>query len=500
MAVADAETTTRSAVEYEPVIGLEVHVQVQTESKMFCACPARYADAPPNTVVCPICLGMPGVLPVMNQRAVESTILTALALNCEIPAFSKFDRKNYNYPDLMKGYQISQYDLPLSQDGWLEIPDPANPTGTRRLGITRVHLEEDTANLKHIRSATGETYSLMDCNRAGSPLMEVVGEPDIRTPEEAGAYLRQLRAIVRYIGVSTGNMEEGAMRCDANVSIRPKGQSAFGAKVEVKNMNSFRAVERAIAFEIERQKKVLEDGGRITQETRGWVEERGITVSQRSKEEAHDYRYFPEPDLPPLFIERPWVDEIRSRLPELPEPKRKRFMEQYGLSPQDAATLTGSRSLADFYEAAVNAGGAARAVANWMLRDVLRLLGTERIEIEASKLKPEHVAELITLIDGGQLSVRSAPEVLEETFRTGTAPATVVQEKGLTQVSDTGELEGVIDGVLAAPQNAKAIADYRAGKQSAVGFLVGAVMKETRGKANPGLVNQLLKQKLDALA
>jgi aspartyl-tRNA(Asn)/glutamyl-tRNA(Gln) amidotransferase subunit B len=482
-------------VEFEPTIGLEVHVQVQTESKMFCACPARYADAAPNSMVCPICLGMPGVLPVINQRAVEYTILTALALSCEIPEFSKFDRKNYNYPDLMKGYQISQFDLPFSRNGYLEIADPAEPSRTRRLGITRVHLEEDTANLKHVRDTSGESYSLMDCNRAGSPLMEVVGEPDIRTAEEAGAYLRQLRSIVRYIGVSTGNMDEGAMRCDANVSIRPKGQSELGAKVEVKNMNSFRAVERAIAFEIDRQTKVLADGGRIVQETRGWVEERGVTVSQRSKEEAHDYRYFPEPDLPPLFIERPWVEEIRSHLPELPEPKRRRFMSEHGLTPQEAGTLTASRSMADFYEAAIAAGGAPRAVANWVLRDVLRLLGGG--SIGESKLQPAHVAELIGLVDSGQLSVRSAPEVLEESFKTGTPPAQVVQEKGLTQVSDTGELEAIVARVLAAESSAKAVADYRGGKPSALGFLVGAIMKETRGKANPGLVNQLLKQKLD---
>jgi aspartyl-tRNA(Asn)/glutamyl-tRNA(Gln) amidotransferase subunit B len=293
-------------------------------------------------------------------------------------------------------------------------------------------------------------------------------------------------------------MEEGALRCDANVSIRPRGVTTLGAKVEVKNMNSFRSVERAIAFEIERQKQVLDDGGRIVQETRGWVEERGVTVSQRSKEEAHDYRYFPEPDLPPLFVDRGWIDEIRTRLPELPEPKRQRFVRQFGLSPQDAATLTASRALADFYEATIKAGAAPRAAANWVLRDVLRLLSAARIEIEASKLQPEHVAQLVTLIEGGQLSVRSAPEVLEEAFNTGHPPEHVVRDKGLSQVSDTAELEAIVDRVLAAPPSAKAVADYKSGKQSAAGFLVGAVMKETRGKANPGVVNQLLRQKLDA--
>src|SRR5438067_2992231 len=343
-----AERPAAAVVDYEAVIGLEVHAELLTASKMFCACSAQHAGAEPNTQVCPICLGMPGVLPAINERAIEFTVLTALALNCEIPEYSKFDRKNYNYPDLMKGYQISQYDLPLSRNGWLEIPDPADPAQTRRLGITRVHLEEDTAKLRHVRNAAGETYSLMDVNRAGVPLMEIVGEPDIRTPEEAGAYLRALRAMLRYIGVSTANMEDGAFRCDANVSLRPRGTSTFGAKVEVKNMNSFRAVQRALAFEIERQRDLLEDGGRIVQETRGWVEERGVTVSQRSKEEAHDYRYFPEPDLPPLAASREWVEGVRARLPELPEPKRRRFMAHYGLSAEDAATLTASRALADF--------------------------------------------------------------------------------------------------------------------------------------------------------
>ncbi|MBI3970319.1 MAG: Asp-tRNA(Asn)/Glu-tRNA(Gln) amidotransferase subunit GatB [Chloroflexi bacterium] len=486
-----------AGTDYEAVIGLEVHAQLLTDSKMFCACSARYAGAEPNTVVCPICLGMPGVLPVINSKAVDYTILTALALNCEIPEYSKFDRKNYNYPDLMKGYQISQYDLPLSRNGWLEIPDPQDATQTRRIGITRVHLEEDTANLKHVRSETGETYSLMDVNRSGVPLMEIVGEPDIRSSEEAGAYLRQLRAILRYIGVSTANMEEGAFRCDANVSIRPRGQQAYGAKVEVKNMNSFRAVVRALEYEIHRQREVLDSGGRIVQETRGWVEERGVTVSQRSKEEAHDYRYFPEPDLPPLFLSRDWVEDIRSRLPELPEPKRRRFMREYGLSADDASTLTATRALADYFVETIRQGAGARAAANWILRDVLRLLNASGTEVEESRLTPTHLADLIKLVDSGQLSVRSAPEVLEAVFNTGKPPQAVVKEKGLAQVSDVAELKTVVERVLAAPQNQKAIADYRAGKQTALGFLVGAVMKETRGKANPGMVNGLLRQKLD---
>jgi aspartyl-tRNA(Asn)/glutamyl-tRNA(Gln) amidotransferase subunit B len=494
--VEQASTPSEGLARYEPVIGLEVHAQLLTESKMFCGCAARYAGAEPNTLVCPICLGLPGVLPVINERAIEYTIMTALALNCDIPEFSKFDRKNYNYPDLMKGFQISQYDLPLSRNGWLEIPDPADPAATRRIGITRVHLEEDTADLKHVRDATGQTYSLMDVNRSGVPLMEIVGEPDIRSPEEAGAYFRQLRAILRYIGVSSGNMEEGALRCDANVSVRRRDQEGYGVKVEVKNMNSFRSVVRALQFEIERQSKLLDAGERIVQETRGWVEERGVTVSQRSKEEAHDYRYFPEPDLPPLVISREWVEAIRARLPELPEPKRRRFMAQYGLSPEEAATLTAARPLAEFYEQTVRLGAGARPVANWMLRDVLRLLNTSGVEIEHSKLTPAHLAELIALIESRQVSVRSGPEVLEEVFRTGAAPAAVVRDRGLAQVSDAGELEAVVEKVLADPANARAIQDYRGGRQNALGFLVGAVMKQTRGKANPGLVNQLLREQL----
>jgi aspartyl-tRNA(Asn)/glutamyl-tRNA(Gln) amidotransferase subunit B len=485
-----------AGVAYEPVIGLEVHAQLLTESKMFCGCSARYAGAAPNSLVCPVCLGLPGVLPVINERAVEFTVLTALALNCQIPEYSKFDRKNYNYPDLMKGYQISQFDLPLSQNGYLEIPNPAAPGETRRIGITRVHLEEDTANLKHERDVTGETYSLMDVNRSGVPLMEIVGEPDLRSPEEAGAYLRELRAVLRYIAVSTAHMEEGAFRCDANVSLRPVGSAAFGAKVEVKNMNSFRAVERALAFEITRQAEVLRAGGRIPQETRGWVEERGVTVSQRSKEEAHDYRYFPEPDLPPLFLTADWVEGIRARLPELPAPKRHRFGEEYGLSPQDAFTLTATRDLAGFYEATVKEGAAPRPAANWILRDVLRLVNAAGGELDSGRLSPTHLASLIKLVESGALTRATGTEVLEESFRSGADPAALVKEKGLTQVSDAGELDAIVEGVLADPKSQKAIADFRAGKENAVMFLVGAVMKQTRGRANANLVRDLLKRRL----
>jgi aspartyl-tRNA(Asn)/glutamyl-tRNA(Gln) amidotransferase subunit B len=488
-------TATAVATDWEAVIGLEVHAQLLTESKMFCACSSRYAGAPPNTLVCPVCLGMPGVLPVMNRAAVESTILTALALNCRIPEFSKFDRKNYNYPDLMKGYQISQYDLPLSESGWLEFPDPADPSRIRRAGITRVHLEEDTATLKHVRDASGETYSLMDVNRSGVPLMEIVGDPDLSTPDEAGAYLRALRQVLRYLGVSTANMDEGAFRCDANISLRPRGTSEFGRKVEVKNMNSFRSVVRALEFEIARQTEVLNAGGRIVQETRGWVDDKAITVSQRSKEEANDYRYFPEPDLPPVITTAVEVARIRARLPEMPDAKRARFVSEYGVTADVAETLTQSRGLANWFEEVARLSGNPRNAANWVVRDIMRILSTTGGEVDTLKIGPGHLAELIRLIDNGTISVRTAPEVLEEAVATGTMPAEIVQARGLGQVSDTDALAlAVAEAVTANP---KAVADYRAGKATAMGFLVGAVMKATRGKGNPGLVNELLKRQLD---
>ena len=488
-------TATAVATDWEAVIGLEVHAQLLTESKMFCACSSRYAGAPPNTLVCPVCLGMPGVLPVMNRAAVESTILTALALHCRIPEFSKFDRKNYNYPDLMKGYQISQYDLPLSESGWLEFPDPADPTQVRRAGITRVHLEEDTATLKHVRDASGETYSLMDVNRSGVPLMEIVGDPDLRTPDEAGAYLRALRQVLRYLGVSTANMDEGAFRCDANISLRPRGATEFGRKVEVKNMNSFRSVVRALEFEIARQTEVLNAGGRIVQETRGWVDDKAITVSQRSKEEANDYRYFPEPDLPPVITTAVEVDRIRSRLPEMPDAKRARFAADYGVTADVAETLAQSRSLANWFEEVARLSGNPRNAANWVVRDIMRILSATGGEVDSLKIGPGHLAELIRLIDNGTISVRTAPEVLEEAVAHGTMPAEIVQARGLGQVSDTDALAAAVAEAVAA--NPKAVADYRAGKATAMGFLVGAVMKATRGKGNPGLVNELLKRQLD---
>jgi len=485
-------------MEYETIIGLEVHVQLLTKSKMFCRCSADYASAPPNTHVCPVCLGMPGVLPTINKRAIEYAIMTALALNCTIPEHTRFDRKNYPYPDLMKGYQISQYDNPLSRNGWLSIEVDGK---TKRIRITRVHQEEDVAKLFHRSDPAGETYSLVDVNRAGVPLMEVVSEPDIRSPEEAREYLMKLRSILQYLGVSTGNMEEGSFRCDANVSIRPVGTTKFMPKVEVKNMNSFKAVYRALAYEVERQKKLAEEGRRLVQETRGWVEEKGVTVTQRSKEEAHDYRYFPEPDLPPLELSRKFVDEIRSRLPELPDARRDRFMSQYNLSRYDANLLTVSRAMADYFEtclkllpAGAGADKKAKTVANWLLGEFTRLLNATNIEINDAKVKPQHLVEMLDLIDKGTLSTKMAKEVFEDMFHSGKRASQVVQENGLAQISTTTELETIVGQVIAV--NSQAVADYKQGRETALKFLVGQVMKVTKGQANPQMVNELLRRML----
>jgi len=491
---------TSVATEYETVIGLEVHAQLLTKSKMYCSCSADYADSPPNTHVCPVCLGMPGVLPVINRQAVEYTIMTALALNCQIAEVSRFDRKNYPYPDLMKGYQISQYDMPFSHDGWMEIEVDGEE---KRVGITRVHLEEDVARLVHVQNEAGETYSLVDVNRAGVPLMEIVGEPDLRSPEEARQYLMKLRQILQYLGVSAASMEEGQFRCDANVSIRPHGSQEFLGKVEVKNMNSFRAVYKALAYEVERQRQVLEAGGRIEQETRGWIEDEGRTVSQRTKEYAHDYRYFPEPDLPPLTLAREWVEEIRARMPELPDAKKERFIHQYGLTEYEVNLLAETRAKARFFEeclASLAAEGEtgvrqrAKAVSNWMLGDFARLLNAANMEIDDALVKPEHITQMLDMMDSGIISGKIAKTVFEEMFQTGKLPHQIVEEAGLTQISASDELAAAVEEILAA--NAKAVRDYQSGKQEALRFLVGQVMRGTRGRANPDLVNQILRQKL----
>ncbi len=473
-------------MDYEAVIGMEVHAQLLTESKMFCRCSADYAAAEPNTHVCPICLGMPGVLPVINQKAVEYTIMTALALNCQIPEFSKFDRKNYFYPDLPKGYQISQYDLPLSRDGWLDIEVGGE---SRRIGIKRVHLEEDTAKLVH-----PDGHSLVDFNRAGVPLMEIVSRPDIRTPEEARQYLTKLRNILRYLGVNSGNMEEGAMRCEANISLRPRGRSELGTKVEVKNLNSFHSVKLALEYEIERQANMLEAGGRIEQVTMGWDEARGVTVVQRSKEHAHDYRYFPEPDLPPLVLSREWVEGIRARLPELPDARRNRFVEQYGLSRYDAEVLTAERPVADYFESCVQAYPDAKTVANWITGELFRLLKATDTGIEAVKITPNALAELLTLVEKDTISISIAKDVFAEMFEMGRPASQIVKEKGLAQISDVEELSRLVEQVIT--ENPGPVAEYLGGKEAILRFLVGQVMKATRGKANPQLVTKLLKEKL----
>jgi aspartyl-tRNA(Asn)/glutamyl-tRNA(Gln) amidotransferase subunit B len=485
---------TRVAAEYEVVIGLEVHSQLLTRSKMFCSCSTDYAYAAPNTHVCPICMGMPGVLPVINQQAIAYTIMTALALNCEIPLYSKFDRKNYPYPDLMKGYQISQYDIPLSKNGYLTIEHNGH---LKRIGITRVHLEEDTARLLH-----HDDYSLVDINRSGTPLMEIVSEPDLRSPEEARLYMQKLREILVYLGVSSGRMEEGSLRCDANISIRPMGQQELGVKTEIKNMNSFRSVERALAYEAQRQIELLRNGQAIHQETRGWVETRGITVPQRSKEYAHDYRYFPEPDLPPLLISRDWVEELREQLPELPDARRARYIDKYGLSAQDANVLTEDKALGDYFEQVLavsqtsNLKDRAKAVANLVLNDVVRLLKSNSISVTENPLSPSASASLLDLLEKERITGKQAKEVLEEAFATGKMPEVVVKDKGIEPpISDQSALERIVEEVIT--NNPKAANDYRAGKTNALQALIGRVMKQTRGQAKADSVRKILIEKLD---
>jgi aspartyl-tRNA(Asn)/glutamyl-tRNA(Gln) amidotransferase subunit B len=480
--------------QYETVIGLEVHVQLQTESKMFCPCSANYASAPPNTHVCPVCMALPGALPVINVGAVEKTVMTGLALHCTIPPAAVFARKNYHYPDLPKGYQISQYELPLCVNGWLEIETEAGSGSTsgKRVGITRAHLEEDTGKLMHENG-----YSLVDLNRAGVPLLEIVSEPDMRSPEEARAYLTRLQTILRYLRVSAADMEKGQMRCEANVSVRPVGQQAFGTKVEIKNLNSFRAVKDSLEYEVARQIARLEAGERVMQVTMGWDDEHGRTVVQRTKEEANDYRYFPEPDLPPLQLERAWIDEIATKLPELPDAKAARFVHDMGLEPRDAAVLADDRAVAEYFDAVVLGPGSPvqpRMAANWITGELFRLMNAAGTGIESVRIPPEAFAELLALPAAGKINQNSAKRVLDVMFETGRRAPDVVQELGLAQVSDTAALEAVVDAVLA--KYPGEIAKYREGKTSVLDWLMGQVMRESRGKANPGVVRELLAQKL----
>ena len=489
-------------MEYETVIGLEVHVQLQTQSKMFCSCRADYHDAPVNSRVCPVCLGLPGSLPVINKKAVEYTIMMGLALGCEIPGLTKFDRKNYPYPDLMKGYQISQYDMPLAMNGRLEITADGQDRCVR---VERVHLEEDVSKLQHVSGGNNDAHSLVDVNRSGVPLMEVVSHPDMRTPEEARSYLTKLHSIIQYLGVSTANAQDGSFRCDANISLRPFGQEEYGTKAEIKNMNSLSAVFLALNHEVERQRKVLDSGERVVQETRGWSEERGATYSQRSKEEAHDYRYFPEPDLPPLVVDQAWIEEIRAKIPQLPADRLKSFMDDYGLPEYDARLLTNSRAMADYFDQVAGfrltsgneSNKFAKNISNWMLGDLSRLLNLQNMEIEQSPVSPEHLVELIKLVDEGTVSVSMAKTVLEESFESGGSPAQIVREKRYTQISDSSAVESAVGEAIDA--NPQAVSDYMGGKETAAKFLVGQVMKITKGQAKPDLVNELVVAALENL-
>jgi aspartyl-tRNA(Asn)/glutamyl-tRNA(Gln) amidotransferase subunit B len=442
-------------------------------------------------------MGMPGVLPVINAAAVEATIRTGLALNCEIPERAKFDRKNYPYPDLMKGYQISEYDQPLCRNGYLDVEVEGKKT---RIRINRVHLEEDTARLLHRNDGTGDGYSLLDINRAGMPLMEIVTEPDARSPQEAVAYLTKLRQILRYLGVSDADMEAGNFRCEPNLSLRPRGSDQFGSKVELKNLNSFRAALRGMEFEVERQSHILNDGGKVESETRGWREDTQETASQRSKEQAHDYRYFPEPDLPPIAVSREWVAELRAGLPELPDTRRERFERQYGLTPYEANILTDSRAKADFFEGTVRAGATAKTVANWLLGDLSRLLNDSSLDFghEGLKVTPARFGELLKLVDEGSITGAAAKEVLRETFESGRAPADIVAERGLGVIQDEGVVLEAVKKAIAA--NEKAVADYRAGKTAAAKAIMGVVMRETRGRANAAEVMALIEAELDGPA
>ena len=488
-------------MDYETVIGLEVHAQLLTESKMFCGCSTEYANKPPNTHVCPVCLGMPGVLPVINRQAVEYTMMTALALNCSITQNTSFDRKNYIYPDLMKGYQISQDYATIGRDGWLTIDVDGEE---KRIGIDNIHLEEDTARLMH-RSSSGGDYSLVDINRSGTPLMEIVCMPDLRSPEEARQYLMQLRSILQYLGVSTGNMEEGSFRCDANVSVRPMGSTELGTKVEVKNLNSFKAVYLAMEYEVKRQSRAASEGKKLVQETRGWVEDKGKTASQRSKEYAHDYRYFPEPDLPPLVISDEWIADVKARLPELPEQKRHRFMSEYSLPPYDARLLTEDKSMAEYEERFIETSEKsglpmnerAKLGSNWILGEVSRIFKINNVGISEfeEKVSPSNLFDLTHEIVKGNITGTMAKPVLEEMYNSGKTAGEIIEAKGLSQISDTAELEKIVSEVI--NSNAQPVADYRAGKETALKFLVGQVMKATQGQANPQVVNEVLKKALD---
>lgn len=476
--------------QYETVIGLEVHVELSTKSKIFCGCSTEFG-APPNTHTCPVCLGHPGVLPVLNREAVNYAMKAAMALNCKIADRSKFDRKNYFYPDLPKAYQISQYDQPIGEKGWIEIEMDGK---TKRIGITRVHLEEDAGKLNHMANGDG---SLVDFNRVGVPLIEIVSEPDLRSPQEARAYLEKLKTIIQYTGVSDVKMEEGSLRCDANISLRPVGQKEFGTKTELKNLNSFRNVERALTYEQERQRELLEEGEPVVQQTLRWLEDQGRTKIMRSKEEAHDYRYFPDPDLVVLQIDQAWKEEIRSSLPELPDQRKLRYKEEYGLSDYDANILISSKAISDFFDQTVAEKVDPKAAANWIISELLGYLNQEGIEIEETQITPKSLAGMLKLLAKGTISSKIAKKVFKEILLSGKDPEQIVKEKGWIQITDENQLRVEVKKVI--EENPKSVQDFKNGKDRALGFLVGQVMKATRGKANPQLVNQLLREEIQQL-
>jgi aspartyl-tRNA(Asn)/glutamyl-tRNA(Gln) amidotransferase subunit B len=477
-------------VEYEPVIGLEVHAQLLTKSKIFCGCSTTFGEEP-NTLICPVCTGQPGSLPVVNRKTVEFALKLGLATHCQIAPYSLFARKNYFYPDLPKGYQISMYEYPLAENGFVEITLDGKK---KRVKIIRIHLEEDAGKLKHGETPETAPFSYVDFNRTGVPLVEIVSGPDLRSPEEAGNYLRELRAILQYLDISTGDMEKGNFRCDANVSIRPKGQKEFGTRTELKNMNSFRHVEMALEYEIKRQISLLEDGEQVVQETRLWDVNQGITISMRGKEEAHDYRYFPDPDLVPLRIDESWIEEIRKGVPELPSEKRERFVRQYGIPDYDAAILTSTKPLSSYYEEAVGYFNEPKTVSNWIMGDLLRELKRDEREIDQCPVTPQHLAEMLLMIQEGTISGKIAKDVFEEMYRTGDRPDKIVIDKGWTQILDMEKIERAVEMAMGA--HPKLVEDYRKGKEKLFGFFVGEIMKETKGKANPKLVNELLRKKL----
>ncbi len=475
---------------YEPVIGLEVHVQLGTKTKIFCSCPVEFG-APPNTNVCPVCLGLPGALPVLSRQAVELAMSAAIALHCKINPFSRFARKNYFYPDLPKGYQISQYDQPLAEHGYVDVPGRAEK---KRIGVTRVHMEDDAGKSIHDGFQDSDRYTYVDLNRSGTPLIEIVSEPDMRSPDEAYSYVTELKQIMQYLGVSDCDMEKGQLRCDANISVRLRGAEKLGTKAEVKNLNSFRFLKMALEYEIERQVSLIESGGQVVQETRLYNVETGRTVGMRSKEHAHDYRYFPEPDLVPLRVSDHWLNEVKSRLPEVPADRRERFVSVYGLREYDAQVLTLNRATGDYFEAAVKVSGDPRATANWIVGDLMGLLKAADDDLSHSPVGAEQIGELVALINKGEISGKLAKQILPKMFETGDSAPVIMEREGLKQISDAGALEKIVDEVLAA--NPKQFEQYKNGKTAVMGFLVGQVMKASRGQANPAAVNEVLKKKV----